>query len=262
MGAFTAPWCSTSLRMWGKDCHNDTPLATKMQPRQSCMLIGILQFLAWCWIARDTTALVGLFKDNIERHVSLWVLFDDLVTRAMGLRGLQVLSPITVAFVVVTAQLIIDFHDITWGSCHYGILLPNWLVDVSEPQSIFWCQTRKLRQWGSLQAMIPSWATRSLAMKWNDLLHVIGQPNTFFKDNIAQVQYCLLLVLPFDHEQVSTSRTFDSNGEPCGFQFFQALSLYICIWFCFTKDLEGIDHVSKSFMPALHPICSKKRCNL
>lgn len=55
----------------------------------------------------------------------------------MGLRGLQVLSPITVAFVVVTAQLIIEFHDIAWGSCHCGILLPNWLVDVSEPQLFF-----------------------------------------------------------------------------------------------------------------------------
>lgn len=72
MGAFTAPWCSTSLRMWGKDCHNDTPLATKMQPRQSCMLIGILQFLAWCWIARDTTALVGLFKDNFTLSSFWW----------------------------------------------------------------------------------------------------------------------------------------------------------------------------------------------
>lgn len=124
----------------------------------------------------------------------------------MGLRGLQVLSPIAVAFVVVTAQLIIDFHDITWGSCHYGILLPNWLVDVSEPQSIF-CITRvtpKLRQWGSLQAMIPTWATRPLAMKWNDLYTCHWTTRHFF-----QRQYCPGTVLSAARSAIRSRAGFD-----------------------------------------------------
>ncbi len=187
-------------------------MATKI-PRQSCMLIGIRRFLAWCWIARDTTAVRA--RGDIERNVLLWVLL------VIWSQELWASKAFKFSVLLKLPLLLRPEVRVITGSCYRT----GW----STCLNLGWCQSgAQIETLGMFAGNDPYLGDTFLGNEVKRLTSCHWTED-FFQRQCCQVRYCLLLVPPFDQEQVSTSRT----QWWALFQFFKALSLHI--WFCFTN---------------------------